>query len=255
MKKQLFLWIAAVTILLVITACGGGGASVPTPNPGPFVSVRIEAVLTTGSSSVDASNIFPKEAVTFRLTGIGQNDTTQTRVTIPTTGWTSTGTIGGTLSTNGSFVANDTPPGSSGTVKITYDGSNYSLLTRVVQPEAILKGKGRLTDGRPTAKITIQALNSSGNVVAFGNVAADGTIRMSVPTNATRITADFSGVDPGATFYVRQFFYNTKDYSTLISGCTAPLPALTNGVTTNLLSDIVFYQNSGGPPPPPPSGC
>jgi hypothetical protein len=69
------------------------------------------------------------------------------------------------------------------------------------------------------------------------------------------MTADFSGVDPGATFYVRQFFYNPKDYSTLISGCTAPLPALTNGVTTNLLSDIVFYQNSGGPPPPPPSGC
>jgi hypothetical protein len=256
MKYRFSLWIAIVALISTIVACGGSGPGTPPIDSTVYVSVRAEAVLASTGAAVDASNIFTGEQIQFRLTGVNSVDTAGPRVVIPNTTWRMTGTPGGTLSSSGVFTAGGSAGTSNATVTSTYQSNDYSLLTRVVAPQAVIRGRGRITDGRPAARIQVLALNSSGSIVATGNVASDGTIRMSVPTNATRLTTDFSGVDPSATFYVRQFFYNGFDYSTVINSCTAPLPTgLTNGVTTNLASDIVFYLNSGGPPPPPPSGC
>lgn len=256
MKHRFTLWIAVVALVSTIIACGGSGGTTPPVDNTIYVSVRAEAVLVSTGASVDASNIFVGEQVQFRLTGVDSTNTSGPRVVIPNTTWRMTGSPGGSLSSSGVFTAGSTAGTSNATVTSTYQTNDYSLLTRVVAPQAVIRGRGRLTDGRPTARIQILALNSTGGIVATGNVSSDGTIRMSVPTTATRFTADFSGVDPTATFYVRQFFYNGFDYSTVINNCTAPLPTgLTNGSVTNLASDLVFYLNSGGPPPPPPSGC
>lgn len=257
MKNRLISWIAVIALISTILACGGSGGGPTTPvDSRIFVSVRAEAVLVSSGAGVDASNVFTGEEIQFRLTGVDSVDTSGPRVVIPNTSWRMTGNPGGSLTSAGVFNAGVTAGAASAVVTSTYQANDYSLLTRVVSPQAVIRGRGRITDGRPAARIQILALNATGAIVATGNVASDGTIRMSVPTTATRLTTDFSGVDPSATFYVRQFFYNGFDYSTVINNCTAPLPSgLANGVSTNLASDLVFYLNSGGPPPPPPSGC
>ena len=137
-----------------------------------------------------------------------------------------------------------------------FDGAQYSSTIRVVQPDAILTGLGRTTDGFPGGGIQIKALNSGGTTVATGLIASDGTIRMSVPTSAVLFTTNFALIDPGPQFYyARQFAYNGKDYSTVITTCTAPLPPLTSGVASNLATSVVFYANTSNFPPPPPDGC
>lgn len=204
---------------------------------------------------IDSTNIFASELVQFRLTGIDEGTIGNPRVVIPNTTWTMTGSPAGTLQSNGLFQANATGSLAVGTIRSTYDGFTYSAGVKVLTPQAILTGVGRLQNGFPTRGVIIKCLNAAGTVVGQGVVAADGTIRLSTSTAAVKFTADFSSVDPAAVFYVRQFAYNGFDYATSVPGCTAPTPALTNGSTTSLASDVVFYSSSGGFPPPPPNGC
>lgn len=238
---------------IALFACGGGGGGTSTPPIGSYNSVRLEALVTGSSTGIDPTNIFTSEQVTFRLTGLP--DAGGSREVIPITGWTSTGSIGGTLNSGGTFVASATPGGGSGTVQITFQSETFRTTVRVVTRQAEVRGFCRLTDGRPAPRIGVHLLNNAGAIVATGLVASDGNIRISAPTSATRLNLDFSTVDPSALFYIRQFFFNGVDYSTVISGCTAPLPTLTSGAVTNLATNIVTYAISTGPPPPPPSGC
>jgi hypothetical protein len=246
-----------VLLLFTVTACGGGGTSGGTTSTsttsGTFTSIRMEAINTSTTATVDPSNIFVNENIQFRLTGL---DSTLNRVVIPTSGYGLVGSPAGSLNASGLFSANSTPSPNFGTVRVVFDGNQFSSTVRVVQPDAILLGLGRTTDGFPSAGIQIKALNAAGATVATGLVASDGTIRMSLPTTSVRFTTNFALVDPGPQFYyARQFAYNSKDYSTIILTCTAPLPALTSGVASNLASALVFYRNSSGSPPPPPDGC
>ena len=243
-------------LLLIITACGGGGGTgtgSTTGNiKGPVVSIRVEAVLNGTNTYIDPTNIFPGEVIQFRLSGIDQGTVGQPRVVLPTSGWTSVGNIGGTFDSSGVFTAGTTPTGVLGSVSANsvWDTKTETSPLRMTTPIAVLTGRGRLADTTPTPNVQIDALNSSGTVVATGLVAADGSIRMSVPITGVKFTATFPG-----TFYVKQFAYNGLDYATTVPGCTANLPALTNGVTTPLATDVVFYSSFGTSPPPPPDGC
>ncbi|HLO99376.1 MAG TPA: hypothetical protein VK171_12340 [Fimbriimonas sp.] len=255
MKSNILAKVALFLVLCVLWACGGGGGT-PTDGPvGPVTSVRLEAVLQPSGSIIDPTNIFASEQVKFRLTGIDEGTVGNPRVVIPNTTWTMTGSPAGTLQSNGTFQANATGSLAVGTVTTFYDGFNYSSGVKVVTPQAILRGVGRLQNGFPTRGVIIKCLNAAGTVVGQGAVAADGTIRLSTATTAVKFTADFSSIDPGAVFYVRQFAYNGLDYATSVPGCTAPTPSLTTGVTTPFATDLVFYSSSGGFPPPPPNGC
>jgi len=280
-QNRVVIGILFVLILAIITACGGGGASTTGTTAttattgtttttattsttattgqtiiGPVSGLRIEAKIEGSATTVDPTNIFVNEIVRFRLTGIDEGTVGQPRVVLPAGAWSMTGTPGGSLQSNGVFSAASSPSGLFGTVKTSYNGLNYTFPVRVVIPEAIIAGLGRTTTGFAAGKVGIQALNASGTVVATGLVASDGTIRMSLPTTAVKFTADFSLADPGPTFYyARQFAYDGLDYATTVSGCTAPLPALTLGSSTNLASAVVFYANSNTSPPPPPDGC
>ncbi|MBI1331909.1 MAG: hypothetical protein JST12_17895 [Armatimonadetes bacterium] len=238
-------------LIIVLSACGGGGGGGGTTGyVGPITSIRLEAIVEGTSTVVDPSNIFVNEQVRFRLTGIDEGTIGQPRIVLPSGAWTLTGTPGGTLASDGLFSANSTPTGFFGTAKATFESINYTSSVRVVAPEAIMVGHGRLTNGNPTPNVQIQALNSSGTVVATGLVGADGTIRMSVPTTAVAFTTAFP-----SDYYVRQFSFAGKDYATTVNGCFAPLPTFTLGQTTSMSTDVVFYSTFDTSPPPPPDGC
>lgn len=252
----IFFLLCLVLMSVGTSSCGGGSGGTDGTNGstgGPYTSIRMEAVPNAGGTAVDPTNIFVNEQIRFRLTGV---NTSNIRVVIPTSNYSMTGTPGGTIDSTGLFTAAAAPTGNSGTVRVNFDATVYSLPVQVVAPQAILVGTGRTTENFPGAGIQVNALNSSGAIVASGFISTSGTIRMSVPTTAVRFTTNFSIVDVGPNFYyVRQFAYNGFDYSTTIASCTAPLPPLTNGVTTSLLSSVVFYRASNGFPPPPPNGC
>lgn len=256
MKSNLLAKVAFLVVLCVLWACGGGGGGPITGGPvGPVTGVRLEAVLVSTGNLIDPLNVFANEQIQFRLTGIDEGTVGNPRVVLPGTSWTMNGSPAGTLQSNGSLQANAAGSNATGTVSSSYEGFTYSAAVKVVSPLAVVTGVGRLQNGVPTRGVILKFINASGTVVGQGAVAADGTIRISVGTSAIKFTADFSSVDPAAVFYVRQFNYNGADYATSVAGCTATAPSLTNGVTTPLATDVVFYASSGGFPPPPPDGC
>lgn len=245
--------------LLLIAGCGGGGGD---PNPGgggnPDVSelanVRTDAILAGSSAPVDATNVFVGERVQFRLTGIAVGGARQF---VSVTGWTTSLPANvGTISSSGVFSAG--PGTGSGTVSVTIDGVTYSGAVTVKGGAiATLTGRIRLVSGTAVAGVQIRILNASGGTIATGFSTSTGVVRIGVPNASTarRLNLNFDAVDPGANFYVRQFFLGQADYSTVIAGCTAPIPTLASGATATLPTDIVVYQLGATAPPPPPDGC
>jgi hypothetical protein len=256
-RPNLATTLAICFLALLIIACGGGGGGGTSgTTSGPFSSVRIEAVLSGTETMIDPNNVFPSETVQFRITGIDESVASRPRINLNATGFTLVGSeSGGTLTTSGLFAAGSLPGTATGTVQVTYSGSLFTSPVRVVAKDAVLTGLVRLTSGTPAPRVQIRALSSALSVVATGFTAPDGTFRMSLPPTATKFTVNFDTADPTRTFYVRQFAYNAKDYSTSISSCVAPLPALTTGSTTALLTAISVYQLLPNNPPPPPNGC
>ncbi len=238
---------------IVLAGCGGGGGN---PGPGtPDVSqladVRVDAILASSRASIDATNVFPGESVRFRLTGIA---TGGARQYVDVAGFTTDAPAAvGTITSAGIFAANgasDAPY----TVRTTLGGVTYSGTVRVVNPVRVLTGRVRLVTGAGAPRVGVRALSAAGAVVATGFSTSDGTVRLAAPPAARRLTLDFSSVDPNGRFYVRQFAYAGIDYSTVVAGCTAPLPDLSTG-TTVALQDLVVYSLSVSSPPPPPDGC
>ena len=241
----------------VLLACGGGGGTTGggTGGVGPFSSIRLEAHLDGTTTIIDPTNIFVGEKVKFKLTAIDGGVVGNPRITLNVTNWSMTGTPGGTLASNGLYSGSATASPSTGTATASVEGLTFTSGVRVVQPQAVITGRIRLTTGQGISKLQIQALDASANIVATGLSGADGVVRMSLPTNATKFNVDFSIADPTFIYYIRQFVYSGKNYSPGVVGCVAPLPALTNLVTTPLASDVAIYQASPTFPPPPPDGC
>jgi hypothetical protein len=251
-----------VLFSLVLIACGGGSPGDPGGTTGdcpviigPVTSIRIEAVKEGTSTVVDPTNIFINEQIRFRITGIDTGAVGQPRINLCAKNFSLTGTPGGTFNTDGLYIAPSIATGSLSTVQVTYNSVTYTSALGVVVPDAILTGRVRLSTGSGAPRIGINCYNAAGAIVAAGFTGADGTIRMSTPPSAVKFSTDFSAVDPESKFYVRQFTYNAKSYSTVIVGCIAPLPVLATGNTTNLLSDVIVFASSGSNPPPPPDGC
>lgn len=238
--------------LVTLWNCGGGGGGTPSPtNPIEGLSnVRIEPVLIATNKPIDPLQIFVGDEVRFRL--VGRNASNET-VYVNVDGFTATPTSSGTVATDGRF--NAVAASSAFSVQVAVGTSSFATSAQVRATDVLLTGNLRTQLGFPAARVTVQCLNSSGTVVASANAASDGSIRMTTPSSATRLSVAFATADPGATIYARQFFYNGSDYSTLISGCTSPLGPLSSGTPYSLLSDIVVYQLVGSTPPPPPDGC
>lgn len=244
-----------VSAALLLPGCGGGGGSDPGGGGGPDVSelasVRTDATLSGSGASIDATNILVGERVQFRLTGVLNGQ----RRYVNVTGWTTTVPANvGTISDTGVFSAGNAT--GSGTVSVTVKGVTYTGSVTVKGGAiAIVSGRIRLVSGSPASGIEIQLLNSTGGVVGTGFSTATGAVRIATLPTATRLNLNFDSVDPAKTFYVRQFFLGGTDYSTVIPGCTAPLPTLAEGGSVTLPTDIVVYGLGASTPPPPPDGC
>lgn len=248
-------WMVRAGLLLSVVTiwnCGGGGGGTPSPNnPIEGLSnIRIEPVLIASNKPIDPLQIFVGDQVRFRL--VGRNASNET-VYVNVDGFTATSTASGVVATDGTFTAVSANPAFS--VQVTVGTSSFATSAQVRSTDVVLSGRLRTQLGFPAARVTVQCLNSSGSVVASANASSDGSIRMTTPATATRMNISFATADPGATIYARQFFYNALDFSTLISGCTAPLGPLTSGTPYALLTDVVVYQLVGSTPPPPPNGC
>ncbi|MEI7576590.1 MAG: hypothetical protein WCK51_06840 [Armatimonadota bacterium] len=244
-------------LCVVLLACGGGGPKTDDNlgGVGPFSSLRMEVRLESTNAIIDPTNIFVGERVKFRITAIDGGVVGNPRITLNVNNWSLSGAPGGTLAPDGTYTGSGTASSSTGIATATADGLTFTTGVRVVQPQAVITGRIRLTTGQGASKLQIQAIDAAANVVATGLSGADGYIRMSLPTTAKKFSVDFSIADPTLIYYIRQFAYNGKDYSPGISGCVAPLPTLTNLVTSPLITDIAIYQASPTFPPPPPNGC
>lgn len=212
--------------------------------------VRVEAVL-NGGGPVDPTNVFPGETVQFRLTGLNAAGVRQTVTGVRFT--TDAPASVGAFTAAGLFTARAASP-TSYTVRTTAGSATFTSPLRVANPALLLTGRARLVDGTPAPLLGVVALNAAGAVVGNGRTASDGTFRIAATPDATRLTLDFSIADPSSRFYVRQFAFKGTDYSTVVAGCTAPLPAL-GGATSVALGDLVVYSLSVSNPPPPPDGC
>lgn len=245
----------ATSLSAVLASCGGGGGD-PSPggNSGPDVTalnnVRTEAVL--GAQPIDSTNIFFGERVQFTLLGFTDAGA---ETSVAPSGWTTTLPANvGTITRGGLFTAGSAL--GTGTVSVTVRGKTFTGTVTVKGGAtfAVLTGRVRLVGGAPVARVGLRALNAAGTEVGSGFSAKDGTVRIAVPTTSRRLNLNFDTIDPKADIFVRQFALGDLDYSTVIPGCTAPLPALAGGGAA-LPSSLVVYALGAGAPPPPPDGC
>lgn len=252
--------ILAVLLLaaMIVFGCGGGGGggttsttSTTSTNSGTVTDIRVVAQIGSNRDA-DLTNIVPGESATLTLVGYNQNHQS---VQVSASSWgtnapasVATVTPGGTLTAVG---ASD----SVYSVGAVYNGTTYTTNLLVRPQQAFVTGRVRTVSSTSAlAGAVVRFFNNSGSEVGFATVNTSGNFRASVPTSATQFTLDISGVSNSGNYY-DQFTYNNNDYLDETASCTATLPALTNGVSTPLVSDIVVTVKGPGTVPNPPGGC
>jgi hypothetical protein len=248
--KQIYLACIAALAALIVFGCGGGGPGGGTG--GNLTNIRVEAVLASNPSIIkDPLNIQVGEQIQFQVVGYDEDGK---RVVLSSSAWQSGDTTGqaGTLTSGGLFTATASSAGTKYSVSGFAAGqrrfSQYEV--KPVQAEVT----GRVVDSTSftgVGGVTIRFYNNVGAQVGSSTTAFDGTFRASVPASATRFHLDPTTI-PIA--YYNNYTYSGLRYASTIATCTAPLPALANGVTTALAGDVSVPRSSG-PPPPPPNGC
>ena len=255
-KSYLFVLLA---VLIVAIACGGGGGGggtgVTDGSDGGFVTVRAEATQAGNTGhQVDATNIQVGQSITFVVAGY---DSSNVRTILTSTNWTTTdnGNTVGTLSADGSFSAT-AASNSTFTATGSANGTTYSINYKVHPVQATATASLIDQNGAPAANVKVLFYNGANVVVASATSAFDGSLTASVPTSAVRFNIDPTTLP--TSLYFKSYKLHGLRYSALITSCTAPLPALTNGVSTNIGAIIIDVLMTGGivnPPPPPPDGC
>jgi hypothetical protein len=236
MRKQIpaliIFLLALLSIALSSAGCGGGGGgggsngssggsfslSPATATVGANGTVYLYA--SANGTPVDVS--WTTTAGVLTPTGIGT-----ATLAAPSTG---TATVTATLISN---------PARSDTTVVTVNDTLATVRGRVV------------TDSNAGFGGIIIDFKAGNTTVASVITMPNGQFSAGVPTTATRFHIRNSSIPSS---YYKQYSYNSLRYTTLVSTCTAPLPALSVGGDVALLTNIVINSNVG-PPPPPPSGC
>lgn len=250
-------WLAVIGIfILVLTAgsgCGGGsgGSDGSGGTNGNVWRYALEATL--NGNMIDPTNIQQGETVQFVIAGY---TTTNQRIVQTVSSWSTdpTGDSEGTLSANGSYAS--FASGAQFTVTGTVSGAGRTGIARVRPPGQALV-TGRVVDGYGNMLygVEIDFYAPGNNLVGTAIAQGNGTFRASVPQTATLFEIKKSSIPVG---YYKEYLYHSKWYLPSPSNCMAPLPALTNGQTTALLTDITIQPtsvNGSSLPPPPPPLC
>ena len=263
MKK--FYFPLAVAIIVLSAACGGGGGGSSSTNStstsgstGTLNPIRAESVLANNAGQiVDPKNIQVGEAIQFQV--VGYNTTTFARTVLSSSLWSTndSASAAGTLSSSGLFNATASTGGVSYTATGHANATTYPLVYAVKPVQALVTGVIRDSNNFASSRVTIVFYTISGAEVGRASSAFNGNFRASVPTSAKRFNIDPASLDP--SFYFQSFSFLSKRYTTLETAtCSAPLPALTNGTTTNIGGITIDAAKTNGvsnPPPPPPDGC
>jgi hypothetical protein len=251
--KKYYAFLLLVVLVLAV-ACGGGGGGNNTPPP-PQGTIKAEAVLAgTPSQIVDPKNIQVGETIQFEVVSYSASNV---RTVLSSSNWTTTdnGATVGTLSSTG-VLTTSASANSIFTATGTAGGKQYSINYEVRPVQAIVTGTVIDSNGNAAPNVRVNFLNSLGTIVASSTTAQNGSLWASVPTSATQFNLDKSTLIVGV--YFKSFVYAGHRYTALISTCNAPLPALTNGVTTSLsviTIDAAMTLGQNNAPPPPPDGC
>lgn len=257
MKKYYPLLLLAVLVLVIISGgCGGGGggssSSSTTTTTG---TTKAEAVLAaTPGQVVDAKNIQAGETIQFEVVNYSA---TNVRTVQSSSNWTTTdnGATVGSLSSSGVLTAS-TSSNSIFTATGTAGGKQYSINYEVKPVQAIVTGTVIDSNGNGAPGVTVNFYNSLGTIVSSSTTAQNGSLWASVPATATSF--NFNSASLPTALYFKSFVFGPHRYTSLISTCNAPLPALTTGTTTNLsviTIDAAITLGQHNAPPPPPDGC
>ena len=160
----------------VLLACGGGGGPKTDDGlggVGPFSSLRMEVRLESTNAIIDPTNIFVGERVKFSVTAIDGGVVGNPRITLNVNNWSMSGAPGGTLASNGTYTGSAVASPSTGVATATADGLTFTTGVRVVQPQAVISGRIRLTTGQGVSKLQIQAIDcmhfGSSSIILFSS--------------------------------------------------------------------------------------
>lgn len=219
-------------LALLLLGCGGGGGS---PSPGGGVSIsltptaatvgpngQVDFVATvTGSANQDVS--WAATSGSFVATGVGKATYTATSVNATVTA---------------SSIAD---PTKFKTASVTIAANLATLKGRVQQND---------TSGG-IAGVVIDFYDIGGTVVGTATTPSSGNFTLAISPTAVTFQVRPASISSG---YYKAYKYNTKHYAPLVLSCRGPIPALTAGTTTNLVTPIVLSRTYEAPPPPP-DGC
>lgn len=247
-------WLA---IPVLLSGCGGGGGSSSGGGGTPAATPVFEAIQTTNPTWIeDLGNVQTGDGITFQLVTYSLG----VRTVLTTSGW-NTNNSGAIDPSSGALIATgaSTTPY---TIATTYNGQGYSTSFTVTPQQAWLSGRvveiiNMAAKGVRAVKINFYKPNGSGGVTYVSSVTSgyDGTFHASLPTAVTSFQVDLTSLNKLA-IYESSYTYNNLSLSASVTNCLASVPALTNGVNTNLPTNIVLTQTQfmNGPPPPP-TGC
>lgn len=220
--------------LLPLMSCGGGGA------PG-------------GGGGGITVTISPT-TVTVGLNGTVLFSVTVTGATDPSVTWSATQ---GTIVPTGATSAQYTAPGfaTTATVRVTsvQDPTKFREATVTVAVGTSTVTGRVVRDGSSSgiAGVIVDFFDGGGTLLTSATTNSTGNFSRAVPLDAVRFHLRNSSVPTG---YYKAYEYNAKRYSTLITTCSAPLPALVENGTVPLATTVEVPPTSL-PPPPPPNGC
>ncbi len=163
----------------------------------------------------------------------------------------------GSINPTGVGTATFTAPNAAASVSVTATSvedpskSDSSTVTVVVGVATVTGRILRSGSSLGLANIVVEFRDNTGATVATATSNSSGNFSAAVPTAAVRFHLRNSTMPAG---YYKQFNYDSMRYATTIATCSAPLPALTEGQSSALNTNITVAPTSQ-PPPPPPNGC
>jgi len=203
------------------------------------IGVTIDPTATTlgpGKTTIFTGNVSGATSTTVNFSATGG---TITRLSATEARYTAPSTVG-TYTVTASAAA-DPSKKASATVTVANVGDNATV-TGSVRLENSATGVG---------SVIVAFYNNSGAELGRVTTGTDGRFTAVIPVSARRFHVISSSLTPN---YYAQYTYGALRYSSLLGGCTAPLPTLSAGTTTALPTSI-FVNPASDPPPPPPNGC
>jgi len=259
--KKGIAWVLLGAVLVFFgSACGGGGGGTTSTTSttatdgtdGTLSNVQMIGVLQGTSVGVGLTDLTVGQTVQLEFIGTnssnhqvvraGHNFTTTAPSSVVTL--TSDGLLSVVGASGSTFSVQGTGPAGTQTKDLA-----------VTSASAFVTGKIRNINGTGVANVKVKFYLANGTQKATAVTGPDGTFRAAVPTNVAGFSVDIEQADPptGNEIYYREFAYGGKYYLNQ-ADCPVPVPALTDGATTALPSEVVLSDRSAGPPPPP-SGC